>query len=300
MSRNKVKELLRKASISPKKSLGQNFCCDPQLIEALVRDADPSGDELVLEVGTGTTALTRELARVASRLITVEVDAGLHKLASELLKDDKNVRLIHADILATKNKLNPQVKEIIEEELKAPGISSLSVVANLPYSIATPLVIQLLDFAPMLRRVTVLVQKEAAERFIATPGTKIYGSVSVLVAQWMRGRILRTVPKEVFFPSPKVVSAVLTLEALEAEDSPSPELYKCLKTMVRTLFNSRRKTLNRAAKLAAKQDPQLARLGAAILACELDGRARVEDLAPCDFRRLAAQLFEMKQGEQNV
>jgi 16S rRNA (adenine1518-N6/adenine1519-N6)-dimethyltransferase len=294
VSRNEVKELLDKASVSPKKSLGQNFCCDPQLIQALVRDAELEEGELILEVGTGTGALTRELAKVATRVLSIEIDSGLFRLVSGLLKDEPNVRVFHGDVLKTKNKLNPEFCEAIKEELKAPGIKGVRVIANLPYAIATPLVAQLLEFGTAMRGFTILVQKEAAERFIARSGTKAYGSVSVLIAQWMRGRILRSVPREVFFPRPNVESSVLSLTALEGEEMPSPELYETLKPMVRTLFNSRRKTLNKAAKIAAKCDPSLEKLREAILACEFDLQLRVEDLEPEDFRRLAMQLIEIR------
>lgn len=294
MSRNEVKDLLGQAKVTPKKSLGQNFCCDPQLIVALARDADPQPDELVLEIGTGTGALTRELSKRVKRLISVEIDSGLYKLVSEIFKDDDTVRLIHGDVLKTKNKLNSKVTDAIDEEMQKEGIGGLRVIANLPYAITTPVVIQLLEYGAKIRGMTILIQKEAAERFVARSGTKSYGSVSVLLAQWMRGRILRSVPSEVFFPRPKVQSAVLSLEALEPEERPSPELYATLRPMVRVLFNSRRKTLNKASKIAAKCDPSLAKLHEAISACELDASVRVEDLEPDEFRVLAAELIKLR------
>lgn len=294
MSRNEVKELLGKAKVTPKKSLGQNFCCDPQLIEALARDADPQPDELVLEIGAGTGALTSVLAKQVKRLISVEVDSGLYKLVSEIFDGNDTVRLIHADVLETKNKLNPVVTAAIEEELAKDGIEGLRVIANLPYAITTPVVIQLLEYGAKIRGMTILIQKEAAERFVSRPGTKTYGSVSVLVAQWMRGRILRSVPSDVFFPKPKVQSAVLSLEALEPEDRPSAELYATLRPLVRVLFNSRRKTLHKASKIAAKCDPSLAMLPEVISACALDGGVRVEDLEPDEFRFLAAELINLR------
>lgn len=299
MRRTEVEELLEQNGLRPKKAFGQNFCCDPNLVDAFVRDAGVLDSELVLEVGVGTGALTRGLTKIARRVIGVEIDSGLYELSQRLLAEDISsgkLKILHCDALNTKNELNLELLALLREELASDAYSGLRVVANLPYSVATPLVLLLLEARLRLSGIYVLVQREAALRFLSPAGGEDYGAVSVLVQLWARGKILRTVPRDVFHPRPKVVSCYL--ELVPHSDAPAAESYPLLRAIVRGLFNSRRKTLRRAAALAIKADASLDGLVEALDRCGFDAQGRVECLAPTAFQSLTEEL--LRPSKQSV
>lgn len=283
MKRSELRALLERAGIRPSKGRGQNFLVEDSLAEAIVRDAGVDGETLVWEVGAGLCVLTLPLARVAGAVVTVELDAAVAEVARELLDELPNVTLVEGDVLDGKHALNPEVLAALRAQSEWPR---LMMVANLPYAIATPFLIRALaSELPTLSRIVVMVQLEMAERAVAQPGTSAYGAVSVLLqAMTSDARILRTVPRTVFHPRPKVTSAILSL-------TPNPERldgFAQLEPMVRGLFNFRRKSLQNAAKHAAARDPQLAWLPDALRASDLDPQARCDGLPVADFQALAA------------
>lgn len=195
--------------IHPRGKLGQNFLIDLNLLRLLHDSAQLEPNDVVLEVGTGTGSLTGLMSKSAGRVITVEVDQVMHQLAKEELQDRDNVTFIYADILQNKNRLNPEVLDAVRTALAEVPDSRFKLAANLPYSIATPLMSNLLltDIPP--HSMTVTIQKELAERITAKPSTKDYSSLSLWMQSQCRCRIVRNMPPSVFWPRPKVDSAII-------------------------------------------------------------------------------------------
>ena len=197
--------------IHPRGKLGQNFLIDLNLLRLLHDSAQLEPNDVVLEVGTGMGSLTGLMSQSAARVITVEVDQIMHQLAKEELQDRGNITFIHADILRNKNRLNPDVLDTVRTALaEVPG-ARFKLAANLPYSIATPLMSNLLltDIPPF--SMTVTIQKELADRITAKPSTKDYSSLSLWMQSQCRCHIVRIMPPSVFWPRPKVDSAILQI-----------------------------------------------------------------------------------------
>jgi 16S rRNA (adenine1518-N6/adenine1519-N6)-dimethyltransferase len=273
-----VQALLGAHGFNPTRLRGQHFLVDRNLIDAIVRDADVGPGDCVLEIGTGTGILTDALAARAGRVVTCDLDARLQGIAKGLRAWPGTVTFLLADILAGKHALNPLVLDRWRAEAEvAPGPGGaglrLRVVSNLPYSVATPVLANLLwDGVPM-SDATVLVQREAAERFVARPGTGDYGPMAVAVALLAEAEILRHVPPQVFWPAPKVESALLRVaprapaRAVALRDAG-------LLSMLNDAFRHRRKTLRK-------------RFGEARLAAAgIDGSARPEEVPPEAWLRL--------------
>lgn len=281
MNRDELKALMRQAGIRPRRSSGQNFLVEEALAKAIARDGEVLPTDVVLEVGTGFGILTKYLCADAAHVVSVEKDRKLQVLATELLSEFKNLTIHEGDVLKTKNALAPDLLEVLRERLGPTG--RLRVVANLPYNIATSLVLLLLAADLPLDSIVVMVQLEAAERFGARRADPGFGAVSLLCeALCERIELVRTVPRDVFMPRPKVTSAVVRLV-------PRPERhlgYAQLAQVIRGLFNYRRKNVLKAAKLAAKADPSLDWLPEALRAIVPDPAARPEDLVLSDFQLL--------------
>jgi 16S rRNA (adenine1518-N6/adenine1519-N6)-dimethyltransferase len=272
-----LRRRFREAGIRPHTKRGQNFLIDLNLLRVLFESAAVDRNDVVLEVGTGTGSLTAMLAQAAAAVVTVEIDPAMFQLAAEELHRLDNVVMLRADALRGKNRLNPAVIEAVHGQLAAAPARQWKLVANLPYHVATPVLANLLGEDRPPRTMTVTIQKELAERITARPGSKDYGALSVWVQVQARAEILRTLPPEVFWPRPKVVSAFLqivlddTLRGRIADRKPFHDF-------VRDMFLHRRKFLRSELLTAVKGrlgktqvDALLARLG-------LDGTARAEQL----------------------
>jgi 16S rRNA (adenine1518-N6/adenine1519-N6)-dimethyltransferase len=207
-TRNAVEALLAAPGIFPKRQRGQNFLVDGNLIDAIVRDAGVEQRHAVLEVGTGTGILTAALAPVAGAVVSCDIDPGLQRITRGLIDWPGNVNFIAADVLDGKHALNAEVVAA----WRAPGLA-LKVVSNLPYNIATPFLANLLWSDLPFEDATVLVQREAAERFTARVGTSEYGPMAISIGLLANARIVRDVHRQVFWPQPKVESALLRIEA---------------------------------------------------------------------------------------
>ena len=283
MKRDELRALMARAGIRPRRTAGQNFLVEENLADAIARDGGIEPGDVTLEIGTGFGILTSRLAARAHHVVGVELDPRVAAVARELLADAENLTLLEADALASKNALAPEMVELVRARLAAaPG--RLRVVANLPYNVATPLVVLLLGERWPLASITVMVQLEAAERFAAQPGDEAYGAVSVLCrAQTESVEVVRKVPRDVFMPRPKVTSAVVRLIPSEGRHQGLAELA----AVTRALFNYRRKTLSKAAKAVARRHPELDWIGGAIGEAALDPGLRVEDLGVQELRSLA-------------
>ncbi len=229
----RTKEVLAKYNMSAKKKFGQNFLIDSHVLEGIVEAAGVTKDDLVLEIGPGIGSLTQYLAEAAGKVIAVEIDKTLLPVLADTLSEYDNVTVINEDIL----KVN--LDEVVTEN----GGRPIKVVANLPYYITTPIIMKLFESRARIESITVMVQKEVADRMAAGPGGKDYGSLSLAVGYYAKAVTVMDVPPSSFIPQPNVGSAVVNLSRY-AEPRVSVQDEKRLVEIVRTAFNQRRKTLS--------------------------------------------------------
>jgi 16S rRNA (adenine1518-N6/adenine1519-N6)-dimethyltransferase len=230
------------AGIRPGTGHGQNFLIDMNLQELIVQRAAIEPADVVLEVGTGTGALTALMAARAAAVVTVEIDPRLYQLAREELIPFANVTMLNVDALKNKSRLQPVVVEAIDGQLATTEGRSLKLVANLPYNIATPVIANLLSSSVVPRSMTVTVQKEVADRITARPGSSDYGALSVWIQSQCRVELVRTLPPAVFWPRPKVNSAIIHVE-LDASRRQAIGDLAAFHDFVRSIFSHRRKFL---------------------------------------------------------
>jgi 16S rRNA (adenine1518-N6/adenine1519-N6)-dimethyltransferase len=216
---------LAERGLRPKHSKGQCFLVDLNLLDVLLREAEVGPEDVVLEVGAGTGSLTRRLAERAAAVLSLELDRGFFELASEHVADCSNVTLICTDALKGKNRLNPVLVEQLQRLAPPQSPYRRKLVANLPYNIATPLLCLLLLRDEPWDRFVFTVQKEVADRLVAQPGTKQYGTVSVLVQAVADAELLRTLPPSVFWPQPKVHSAMVRIRPNPAKRAAIADLF---------------------------------------------------------------------------
>lgn len=225
-----LKDLLERHNFSFTKSLGQNFLIDQNIIDKIIREGNIQ-DENILEIGSGIGTLTVSMAKLAKKVVVVEIDEKLKPILSETLFGMDNVEVIFSDILKTSLDKISQVSFNGE---------SYKVVANLPYYITTPILEYLLKSKSNISEIIVMMQKEVATRIVADVGTKEYGSISVFLKYFGESEILMNVPKTVFMPKPKVDSAVIRLKI---RDNIDIEEVESLEKVLRAGFGKRRKTI---------------------------------------------------------
>ena len=263
-----IRDLLDAHGCSPSRALGQNFLADPNLADKIVRLADVAPGDPVLEIGPGLGSLTVALVAAGAEVVALELDRHLVPVLAGVVGD--SARVVVGDALVV------DLDELLDDR-------SWTCVSNLPYNVATPLVVRILEEFPRVTRLLVMVQKEVGERLVAGPGTKAYGAVSVKVAYHATARLVGTVGPTVFVPPPKVASALVRLDrhAAPPVDVPSPD---ALFGLVRAGFAQRRKTLRRS--LA----PVLGdRTEAALAAAGIPSSARAEVLDLDDWARLCRE-----------
>jgi 16S rRNA (adenine1518-N6/adenine1519-N6)-dimethyltransferase len=265
-----VRELLASHGCHPSRALGQHFLADPNLARKIVRLADVHVGDRVLEIGPGIGSLTVALAEAGAQVVALELDRHLLPVLADVVGDAPNVAIEHGDAM--------------EADLDAlMGAGEWACVSNLPYNVATPMVVRLLEEFPAMSRCLVMVQREVAERLVSGPGTKAYGAVSLKVAYYADARIVDTVAATVFVPPPNVASALVRLDRHPAPpvDVPSPE---SLFRLVRAGFAQRRKTLRRALESTLGD-----RTEAVLAAAGVDSRTRAEALDLADWARLCRE-----------
>ncbi len=258
---------LRRHGVRPDRRLGQHFLLDENLVDLSLRQAEVGPGDVVLEIGAGTGVLTAALARAARVVHAVEVDRRLERALTEALAGAGDVRVIWGDAM--------------DVDWGALDPPPTALVANLPYDIATPVVLESLWRLPSVERWSVLAQREVVDRWLATPGTAAYGAASVLLQLGSEATFRRAVGPEVFAPPPRVESAMVALR--RRGQPPSPEV----RDLVRAAFATRRKTVANA--LAARGADKSA-VEAALTAAGRDPSARAGDLAPSDFPALTGAL----------
>lgn len=230
----KTKHLLQQYGLNLKKSLGQNFLTDPHVLKKIVDAAELTEESGVIEIGPGIGALTENLAKHAKKVVAVEIDQRLLPVLEEQFQDKSHVTILHGDALQV------DFYQIIKDHFA--DCKQVHVVANLPYYVTSPILIRLLEEKYPLTNIVVMIQKEVAERIIAKPGSKDYGSLSVLMQYFTEVKWITKVPSHVFIPRPKVDSAVIRLD-LRQEPAVIVKDENVFFQIVRASFAQRRKTL---------------------------------------------------------
>ena len=236
--------VLQKYNFVFQKKFGQNFLIDTHVLDKIIRAAEIGKDDCVLEIGPGIGTMTQYLACAAKKVIAVEIDRALIPILEDTLDGYDNVKIINEDVLKV------DIGKLAEKEN---GGNPLKVVANLPYYITTPIIMGLFENHVPLKSITVMVQKEVADRMQTGPGSKDYGALSLAVQYYAKPYIVANVPPNCFMPRPKVGSAVIRLERYE-EPPVSVENERLMFRIIRASFNQRRKTLANGLKNSAELD----------------------------------------------
>lgn len=234
-----LSQRLREVGIEPNHRHGQNFLVDMNMLDFIANQAEIRPDDVCLEVGAGTGSLTSRLAARASHVVSVEIDPRMHQIASEELAACSNVTLLKLDALKSKHEIEPAIGEALAEYL-AGGSRRLLLVANLPYHVATPLLTNLLIWKYVPDSMTITIQKEVADRLAAAPSTHDYGGLSVFTQALCDVEICRVLPPSVFWPKPKVDSAVVRIVPKPEKRKRIPDVL-AFQEFIRGAFAHRRK-----------------------------------------------------------
>jgi len=276
-----VNKLLAAHGLSPSKAKGQNFLIDPNIPEKLVRLSGIGKSSGVLEAGPGMGALTVHLCRASGHVTAVELDSRLMPILHDVLKDQSNVTLVQGNILKV------DIKKLVNDTM---GETDLHVCANLPYNITTPVIAAFID-TDVFETITVMIQKEVAERILSKPGTPDYSAFTVYVNYNSTVEKLFDVPPECFIPRPQVTSSVIKM-TMRKERLLNPENEKLLFRIVKAAFGRRRKTLVNALHAEFSETLSKEFITQAIANIGMDTRIRGETLGVEDFMKIAS-LFNM-------
>jgi 16S rRNA (adenine1518-N6/adenine1519-N6)-dimethyltransferase len=287
---NRTREILDTYGLEAKKSLGQNFIVDTNILDKIVAAGEVDEHTTVIEVGPGIGALTEQIAKRAGQVIAFEIDDRLLPVLEDTLSPYKNITVLHQDVLKA------DLATFKEDYLK--DAERVVVIANLPYYITTPIILGFLESELELDAMVLMMQKEVANRLSATPSTKAYGSLSIAVQYYMHAEVVFTVPKTVFMPQPNVDSAVIRLTPKE---QPEVELENeaFFFQIARASFVQRRKTLWNNLKVAYGKDKiVLEKVKQAVEKAGIDPTRRGETLTIKEFGELANALVEL--GLENL
>lgn len=281
---------LAAAGLRPVSRYGQNFLIDLNLVDLIARSAEMRKNDVVLEIGTGVGSLTSKLADQAGAVLSVEIDENLHRLASEELDGRPNVRLVHGDALKNKNTLRPDIMEQIRDAMSRIGEDArFLLVANLPYNVATPIISNLLLETPPPDVMVVTIQKELGDRMVAEPKTKDYGALSVWIQSLCKAEVVRVLAPKVFWPRPKVHSAIIRLDLVPEWRDKFVDL-KHFHQLTRALFFHRRKFLRSVAISAMKGKLDKSQVDEVLQALGHGETARTEELSVQQVQTLAEAL----------
>ncbi|MFH0964876.1 MAG: 16S rRNA (adenine(1518)-N(6)/adenine(1519)-N(6))-dimethyltransferase RsmA [Planctomycetota bacterium] len=280
-TQRRIREALGRAGVRPRRALGQNFLIDRNLARIIVEASMVTPTTIVLEVGTGTGTLAGMLAERAARIVSVEIDEKLHAIACERLAGRANVRLVRANALR-KNALVPEVVGALREEMEKEPEATVSLVSNLPFQIASPLLIAAAESELSFSRITCTVQREVAERITAVAGSAAYGLLTVFLQVHGRFRLLRVIPPTVFWPRPEVEGAILCGE-LTRELRARISDYAGFKALVQDAFAHRRKKLLNSLGARPRHGIDVGRVAAAMDQLGISRDARAQELPPETF-----------------
>jgi 16S rRNA (adenine1518-N6/adenine1519-N6)-dimethyltransferase len=275
----------QEAGLRPDTRKGQNFLIDLNLLDILANSADLGPRDVVLEVGTGLGSLTARMAPLVAAVVTVEVDSHLQQLAAEELMGFANVTMLHQDALRNKNNIHPQVIAAVQQQLAAVPAGQFKLVSNLPYNIATPVISNLLSTPVTPVSMTVTIQKELADRIAARPSTKDYSALSIWIQSQCDVSILRVMPPDVFWPRPKVHSAIVQIVPNSEKKARIGDV-TFFHSLVRAMFFHRRKFLRSALLSACKGRLEKPQIDAILAELQLGSQSRAEELCVEEMIRL--------------
>ncbi|MEC0205425.1 16S rRNA (adenine(1518)-N(6)/adenine(1519)-N(6))-dimethyltransferase RsmA [Paenibacillus lautus] len=278
----RTKEIISRHGFSFKKSLGQNFLIDQNILYKIVEAAGLDEDKGVLEIGPGIGALTEKLAQTAGTVTAVEIDQRLIPILREVLEPYENVKVHHGDVLKV------DLHELFRQDFA--DVSKVSVVANLPYYVTTPILMKLLEEKLPLENIVVMIQKEVAERMAAAPGSKDYGSLSIAVQYYSEPKLVCIVPHTVFIPQPNVASAVIRL-AVREQPPVSVEDEGFFFEVVQASFAQRRKTIANNLKSRFFPGEGRERLEQLLQEAGIEPSRRGETLSIEEYARLSNILY---------
>jgi 16S rRNA (adenine1518-N6/adenine1519-N6)-dimethyltransferase len=280
-----LSQRFEEVGLNPNKRHGQNFLIDLNLIHLLARSAEVGPNDVVLEIGTGMGSLTGMLAEDAAVVITVEIDEYLYQMASEELEDFDNIIMLKQDALKNKNKMDANVTNAVKQQLAEDENRVFKIAANLPYNVATPIISNFLRSDVIPATMTVTIQKELADRLVAEPGSKDYGALSVWVQSLCDVSIVRIMSPKVFWPRPKVDSAIIHIvhrperrEALADVDF--------FYAFVRAMFFHRRKFMRSVAVSAFKGQLTKPQVDEVLEKLSIGADARTEQLTMSEMQTL--------------
>jgi len=271
LTRTEVKNLLLKYEIHPKKSLGQNFVVEPNTIRQIIKLADLDPEDFVLEVGSGLGSLTLALLESCKHVTAIEVDDVLVNILKETTGNqaENKLRIIHADVMEL------DLQQVLEQKN-----SQWNLVANLPYNIAVPVICDFLESTSLISKMTVMVQREVAERMVAKVGEKAYGLPSVKIEYFAEAKIIADIPPTVFLPKPRVESSIVQI--VRRKNTMISENYEVLFSLIKSAFRHRRKMLRSSLKgILSTDDFDLT---------GIDPTNRAENLTLKEWELLAKQI----------
>ena len=280
-------EILQKYNFSFQKKFGQNFLIDTHVLDKIIRAAGLSKDDMVLEIGPGIGTMTQYLAEAAGKVIAVEIDKNLIPILEDTLSEYDNVTIINEDVL----KLD--IRELADNENQG---RPMKVVANLPYYITTPIIMGLFEKHVPMESITVMVQKEVADRMQTGPGSKDYGALSLAVQYYAEPYIVANVPPNCFMPRPRVGSAVIRLTC-HAKPPVEVKDERFMFDIIRASFNQRRKTLANGLKNSDRFSFSKESIETAIEALGKGANVRGETLTLEEFAVLSNRLWEQHQNQ---
>jgi 16S rRNA (adenine1518-N6/adenine1519-N6)-dimethyltransferase len=275
MEGQNTKEIVKKYGFKFTKSLGQNFLIDDEVLKDIIDGANISKEDFIIEIGPGVGTLTRLLLDSAKKVCAIELDSDLIPILEEELKDYENFTLVNQDALKV------DFNEIIGDE------TSIKVVANLPYYVTTPIITKILIEGYKFKSLTIMIQKEVAERMASEPNCKEYGALSLLVQYYCDANIIRKVSPACFIPQPKVDSIVIKLDKLD-EPRVRVKDEKLFFSIIRSSFNMRRKTLWNALKVLKLDKESYEQV---FLNSNIDPKRRGETLSIEEFSNLSNEIF---------
>ena len=280
-TKRQIRQLLSSAGVEPNGRLGQHFLIDLNLMRLLVDSANIQKDDVVLEVGCGTGSLTEVLAENAGRTIAVELDRNLFHIADKQLAESENVDLINADILESKHTISRAVTGALAVACKSCG-GRILLVANLPYSVASPVMMNLVAGPTIADGMVVTVQKEVADRMTAGPASDHYGILSVFLGATGDVETIRTLKPAVFWPQPQVDSAMVRFVRRRAKASQVANM-ELFGEIVHLFMGHRRKTLLACSRLARGELGKISSWPQIFEQCRVDPTKRPEQLAAADY-----------------
>lgn len=275
---DETKLIMKKYGIYANKSLGQNFLINEDVVSTIVESASINKDDLVIEIGPGLGTLTRELIDKAGKVICIELDRRMIEILMDRFSEESNLELINEDVL----KVN--LNELIKTQKEQNNLSKAKIVANLPYYITTPIIMKLLEEKLDIESITVMIQKEVADRLTEIPGGKNTGAITHTIYYYSEQKKILDVPKESFIPEPEVTSSVIKLELLK-EPRVKLKDEKLFFKIIKLAFMQKRKTLANALAngglLESKEE-----INTMIESIGLDLRIRPENLSIYDFEKI--------------